>query len=142
MMRSFDTSVEDCHVCSGRLFQQGLCRDEEGLKSNPAPFKNRRLFYIYNVDCSSQRGEHAHKLSWEAIFVVKGSFRLTLSDARASRVFQLNSETGGIVVPPGIWCTLNAFEQDTICLVAASHPYAKEDYILDWQEFKLYKGIL
>jgi len=34
---------------------------------------------------------------------------------------------------------LSSFKQDAICLVAASHPYAPEDYIADWREFEIYK---
>ncbi len=96
---------------------------------------------MYNVDPASVRGEHAHKHTWQFLIAVKGSFRLTLADGTSKRELIMSPESGGVVVPPGIWCELSSFKQDAICLVAASHPYAPEDYIADWHEFEVYKQI-
>jgi hypothetical protein len=38
-------------------------------------------------------------------------------------------------VPPGVWAIQYKYTRDAVLLVLASHPYAADDYIRDYDDF-------
>ncbi len=48
----------------------------------------------------------------------------------------LNNPSKGLLLPAGIWRTLDNFSSGSICLVLASAKYDEADYIRDYHEFK------
>ena len=73
------------------------------------------------------------------IVAASGSFTVTLDDGKVKRSFLLNRPYQGLLVVPGIWRDFDDFSSGSVCMVLASHPYDKEDYIRDYDEFLEYK---
>lgn len=105
------------------------------------PFDVRRVYYLYDVPGGESRGAHAHKELSQLIIAASGSFTVTLDDGEVKRTFLLNRPYQGLFVVPGIWRTLDDFSSGSVCMVLASHPYEKEDYIRDYEDFLEYKKI-
>ena len=105
------------------------------------PFDVKRVYYLYDVPGGESRGAHAHKELSQLIVAASGSFTVTLDDGEVKRTFLLNRPYQGLLVVPGIWRTLDDFSSGSVCMVLASHPYEKEDYIRDYEDFLEYKKI-
>ena len=103
------------------------------------PFEVKRVYYLYDVPGGESRGAHAHKELSQLIVAASGSFTVTLDDGKVKRSFLLNRPYQGLLVVPGIWRDLDDFSSGSVCMVLASHPYDKEDYIRDYDEFLEYK---
>ena len=103
------------------------------------PFDVKRVYYLYDVPGGESRGAHAHKELSQLIVAASGSFTVTLDDGKVKRSFLLNRPYQGLLVVPGIWRDLDDFSSGSVCMVLASHPYDKEDYIRDYEEFIEYK---
>ena len=52
----------------------------------------------------------------------------------------LNMPDKGLLVPTGIWRELDSFSSGAVCLVLASYEFSEEDYIRDFEDFKLFKN--
>lgn len=105
------------------------------------PFDVKRVYYLYDVPGGESRGAYAHKELSQLIVAVSGSFTVTLDDGKVKRSFLLNRPYQGLLVVPGIWRDLDDFSSGSVCMVLASHPYDKEDYIRDYDEFLEYKKV-
>lgn len=108
--------------------------------SKTIPFDVKRVYYLYDVPGGESRGGHAHKDLRQLIIAASGSFSVTLDDGNVKRTFFLNRPYQGLYVVPGIWRTLDNFSSGSVCLVLASMPYEKEDYIRDYNEFIEFKA--
>lgn len=100
------------------------------------PFKIRRSYWIYDVPGGETRGGHAYRENQEFIVALSGSFDVVLEDGKEEKVFTLNRSYYGLYVPKGMWRQMRNFSTNSLALVLASIPYAPEDYILDYEEFK------
>lgn len=103
------------------------------------PFDVERVFYIFDIPGGSGRGSHAHKECHQFLIAASGSFEVEISDGINVRTVTLNRPYYGLHVPSGIWATEKGFSSGAICLVLASHPYDKDDYINEYAEFKEYR---
>ncbi len=103
------------------------------------PFNIERVFYIFDIPGGAGRGSHAHKECHQFLIAASGSFEVEISDGVNKRTVTLNRPYYGLHVPPGIWATEKGFSSGAICLVLASHPYDKDDYINEYSEFKEYR---
>ena len=104
------------------------------------PFDVRRVYYLYDVPGGAERGAHAHRALSQLIVAVSGSFRVTLDDGTQQRTFFLNRPYQGLLVPPGMWRTLEDFSSGAVCMVLASDIYRAEDYIRDYREFLSFRA--
>lgn len=102
------------------------------------PFKVKRVFYSYDIPGGESRGAHAHKECHQFLVAASGAFEVLLDDGINKRTVLLNRPFYGLHVPPGIWAAEQGFSSGSICLVLASHGYAKEDYIRDYDEYLKY----
>ena len=99
------------------------------------PFVIRRTFFIRDVKPDAERGRHAHRRTEQVIAPVSGSFELDLTDSVRSVHFKLDEPKRGVYVPPMIWGRLYNFTPGAICLVFASTPYGRSDYVERWSDF-------
>ncbi len=105
------------------------------------PFAVSRVYWTYDIPAGSQRGGHAHRHCREFIIAVSGSFSVTLDDGRERQRYQLNRPYQGLLVPTGIWRTLEDFSSGAVCLVLAEDPFDAADYIYDYNDFIQYKDV-
>lgn len=105
------------------------------------PFDIHRVYWVYDVPGGECRGGHAHKECLEMIVAINGSFTLTLDDGINRRSFLLNHPYEGVLVPTGIWRTLDDFSSGAVCMVLASHPFDEADYIRSYDEYLRSCGI-
>lgn len=102
-------------------------------------FDIRRIYYLYDIPGGAERGGHAHKELYQLIVSTSGCFDVLLDDGKNRKVVQLNRPYYGLFIVPGIWRELLNFSSGAICLVMASHKYNADDYIRDFNDFKLFK---
>ena len=103
------------------------------------PFEVKRVYWTYDVPAGERRGGHAHKERVEFIIAVSGAFTLTLDDGKGNRKdFHLNHPWQGLLVPTGIWRTLEDFSSGAVCLVLASELFDEDDYLYEYDEFLEY----
>ena len=103
------------------------------------PFEVKRVYWTYDVPAGERRGGHAHKECVEFIIAVSGSFTVTLDDGKGNRKdFHLNHPWEGLLVPTGIWRTLEDFSSGAVCLVLASEFFDEADYLYEYDEFLEY----
>ena len=101
------------------------------------PFKIERSYWIYDVPGGEARGGHAYYDNEEFIVALSGSFDVILDDGRQKKTFSLNRSYYGLYVPKGIWREMNNFSTNSLALILASTKYDENDYIRDYEEFKL-----
>ena len=107
------------------------------------PLEVKRVYWTYDVPAGERRGGHAHKECVEFIIAVSGSFTVTLDDGKGNRKdFHLNHPWQGLLVPTGIWRTLEDFSSGAVCLVLASELYDEDDYIYEYEDFLKYAECL
>ena len=103
------------------------------------PFEVKRVYWTYDVPAGERRGGHAHKECVEFIIAVGGSFTVTLDDGKGNhKDFHLNHPWQGLLVPTGIWRTLEDFSSGAVCLVLASEFFDEADYLYEYDEFLEY----
>lgn len=100
------------------------------------PFEIKRVYWIYDVPGGKDRGAHAYKKNEEFIVALSGSFDVELDDGRNKQTFSLNRSYFGVYVPKGMWRTMKNFSTNSLALVLSSTGYDKDDYIMDYEEFK------
>ena len=107
------------------------------LENSKLPFKIKRVYYLYDVPSGSKRGGHAHKDLLQLIVPLSGSFELVLKDGVNEKTVMLHNPTRGVLIPTMTWRELCNFSAGAVCLVLASEEFDEEDYIREWEEFKL-----
>lgn len=100
------------------------------------PFEIKRVYWIYDVPGGKDRGAHAYKENEEFIVALSGSFDIELDDGSNKQTFSLNRSYFGVYVPKGMWRTMKNFSTNSLALVLSSTKYDKDDYIMDYEEFK------
>lgn len=102
-------------------------------------FEIKRTYWIYDVPGGKDRGGHAYKENEEFIVALSGAFDVVLNDGKNEQKFQLNRSYCGLYVPKGIWRTMTNFSTNSLALVLSSTEYDENDYIMDFEEFKLWR---
>ncbi len=103
------------------------------------PFAIKRIYYLYDMPGGESRGAHSHKMLEQLVIAASGSFEVTLDDGRNKKTVNLSRPYMGLHVRPGMWRDLSNFSSGSICLVLASELYDQDDYIRDYDDFKLWK---
>ena len=133
------TSLEDCTLLELPRIErpQGNLTPVESERDVPFPLQ--RVYYFYDIPGGEARGGHAHRQLQQVIVAVMGSFEVVLDDGRSRRSFRLDRGYRGLYVPPGIWRELEGFSSGGIGVVLASHPFDEDDYIRDYERFRIEK---
>ena len=102
----------------------------------PLPFAVQRVFWTYHTPDNILRGRHAHRATEQVLIAVAGRILVTIEYADGNlEVFRLENPHVGLYIPPTVWHTMQ-YSPSAVQLVLASLPFAEEDYIRDYQEFK------
>lgn len=106
------------------------------IEGDTIPFKMERVYYLYDVPSTSQRGGHAHKELRQLIIALSGSFDVVLDDGKEQKTITLNKPDKGLLIPTMVWRELENFSSGSVCMVVASMEFTEDDYIRDYNEFK------
>ncbi len=99
-------------------------------------FSVNRIFIISGVPTGEIRGNHAHKICSQVLIATSGSMKVSWKNATKTGMFELNSPSKMLIVPPMNWLKLFDFSGVTASLtVLASHNYDEGDYIRNESEF-------
>ena len=129
------TTIHDCRVIKlPRIY------DRRGsltpiYNQEHIPFDIVRTYYLYDVPGGSTRGGHAHMELQQLIVSVMGAFDVVLYDGVDKKRVRLERAYYGLYIPTMIWRELENFSSGGVCLVLASLPYDRNDYIYDYDDF-------
>ncbi len=110
------------------------------IQGDTIPFVSNRVYYLYDIPGGSKRGGHAHKEQKEFLVALSGSFDVVLKDGQFDTKVTLNKPNFGLLIEKGIWRELENFSSGSVCLVLASGEFDEDDYIRDFDNFKLFKN--
>ena len=105
------------------------------------PFEPKRYFLVYGVPSKETRGEHAHRECHQMLFCTHGSLAVVVDDGQTREEVVLDTPGVGLYLPPMVWGIQYKYSSDAVLLVLASHEYAAEDYIRDYDTFRRELGL-
>lgn len=103
--------------------------------SKQIPFNIKRVFYIYDIEKESQRGDHGHQNLEEIIISIQGSCKILVHDAENEKEFNLDSPEKGLYLSNLFWLKMRDFSNNCILLVLCSDFFNEEDNIDDFSKF-------
>lgn len=110
------------------------------IEEGAIPFEMKRVYYLYDIPSGGRRGGHSHKDCQELLVALSGSFDVIVNDGSEQKKVTLNKPNQGLLIPNSIWRELENFSSSSVCLVLASDVFVEEDYIRDFDEYKLSKN--
>lgn len=138
--------MEKCELDTIELKEIVKISDPDGrgnlsvVEKDLLPFVIKRVYYLYDVPSSSTRGGHAHKELQQFLIALSGSFDVVLDNGKKRRIITLNRPDRGLLIPNGVWRELENFSSGAVCLSLVSAEYNEDDYIREYNEYKLFKG--
>jgi len=114
-----------------------LCVYESGQK---VPFDVRRVFTVSAMG-GDIRGDHAHKQCSQLLVCVSGQIRVACDDGLVVTHHLLDSMNCGLLIPPRIWAREEYLTDGAVLMVLCDRHYEAEDYLRDYNEFKIFIGL-
>jgi uncharacterized RmlC-like cupin family protein len=108
------------------------------IENEVIPFAIQRVYYLYDVPSSAQRGGHAHKNLHQVLIALSGSFDVVLKDGNSVQTITLNKPDKGLLINTKVWRELENFSSGAVCLVLASDVFNEDDYIRDFDDYLSY----
>lgn len=105
------------------------------IEKNLLPFKVERVYYLFDVPSTANRGGHSHIQQQEFLIALSGSFDVVLDDGQISKRVTLNKPDKGLLIRENTWRELENFSSGSVCLVLASDVFDENDYIRDYNVF-------
>lgn len=105
------------------------------LPNENVPFVPQRWFLVYDVPSREIRGAHAHRACHQFLTCVSGQVHVSVDDGERRAEVLLDDPTVGLYVPPLVWASQYRYDDRTVLLALASHPYDADDYIREYDEF-------
>jgi hypothetical protein len=105
---------------------------------NQIPFEIQRTFWTYDVPGGEIRGGHAYYSQEEVIIALSGSFDVVITNIDGSKQkIALNRSYYGLYLPPKTWRHIENFSTNALALHISSEIFSTEDYIRDFEDFKI-----
>ena len=108
------------------------------IEKDTIPFEIKRVYYLYDVPAGAERGGHAHKILQQFLVAISGSFDVILNDGKIETKVTLNKPYEGLLTKNKTWRELKNFSSGAVCLVLASEVFREDDYIRDFDDFKIF----
>lgn len=102
------------------------------------PFQINRVFYIYGSDREVIRGQHANINSEFVLINVSGKSKIKVMNDGKEMIYELNSPCEGLYIPRLVWKEMYDFSEDSVLLVLSNFAYDPDEYIRNYDEYKLY----
>ncbi|HOY41910.1 MAG TPA: FdtA/QdtA family cupin domain-containing protein [Chitinophagales bacterium] len=103
-------------------------------------FFNIKRFYWINYSAHEiTNSEHAHKSLHQIIIAIDGKVTISL-ESTDGEIFEYNIQrpNEGLYIPPMFWKKIK-YKKPCVLLCLASEPYDENDYIRNYEEFKLFQ---
>jgi dTDP-4-dehydrorhamnose 3,5-epimerase-like enzyme len=98
------------------------------------PFRIERMFALA-APAGAKRGRHAHRLCSQFMICVSGVVDVVCEDGSKKHTFALNRRNQALLVPPGLWNTVEFQQNESVLIVLCDRVYEADDYIRDYTEF-------
>jgi len=98
------------------------------------PFRIERMFAL-SAPAGAKRGRHAHRLCSQFMICVSGAVDVVCEDGRKKDMFALERRDQALLVPPGLWNTVEFRQNESVLIVLCDRIYEAHDYIHDYAEF-------
>lgn len=98
------------------------------------PFRIERMFTLA-ASAGAKRGRHAHRLCWQFMICVSGAVDVVCEDGSNKNTFALNRRNQALLVPPGLWNTVEFRQDESVFIVLCDRLYEADDYIRDYNQF-------
>ena len=98
------------------------------------PFRIERMFAL-SAPAGAKRGRHAHRLCSQFMICVSGAVDVVCEDGRKKNTFALERRDQALLVPPGVWNTVEFRQDESVLIVLCDRIYEAHDYIHDYAEF-------
>ena len=103
--------------------------------NNKFPIKVKRMFFIYGRK-KYKRGDHAHKKCSQVFIPIKGKIKINMKYRKTEKSVLLNANLSkSLLIPPGIWSSVEFINKDSLVLVLTDYEYDFNDYIETYEEF-------
>jgi dTDP-4-dehydrorhamnose 3,5-epimerase-like enzyme len=99
------------------------------------PWVPKRIYWLKELTSKTSRGNHAHRKLSQLFIVIAGSLTIELFDGKEMVSYEMNKDSGQLLIEPGYWRVIKNASQDACLLVLADSPYDEEDYIRDWKAY-------
>lgn len=107
----------------------------EGM-SEIVPFEIKRVYYSFDTQPGSIRGNHAHRELKQLIVCMSGACTFVCEMPDGTRTEHLlNWPNKGLLVEGMVWREIKDFSKDSVMMVLASEHYNEADYIRDYNQF-------
>jgi dTDP-4-dehydrorhamnose 3,5-epimerase-like enzyme len=133
-------TVNDCRLIELPRFLDARGNLSFVEQKNHIPFEIKRTYWIYDVPGGETRGGHAFRKNQEFIVALSGAFDIVVDDGEQKKTFNLNRSYYGLFVPAGLWREIKNFSTNSLALEFGSEHYSKEDYIRNYETFKMLKA--
>jgi dTDP-4-dehydrorhamnose 3,5-epimerase-like enzyme len=98
------------------------------------PFRIERMFALA-APVGAKRGHHAHRLCSQFMICVNGAVDVICEDGSKQKTFILDRRDLALLVPPGLWNTVEFRQNDSVVVVLCDRVYEADDYIRDYAAF-------
>jgi hypothetical protein len=105
------------------------------LEFSLLPWEPKRIYWLSNFKDGQSRGNHAHKNLSQIFIAANGEIDIEISSGLSRESFTLSNNGLALELEPGSWRVISNASEDALLMVLASHPYAEEDYIRNWDEY-------
>ena len=102
------------------------------------PFKIKRIYYIYEVEKSKDRGGHAHRKLSQLLIAIKGTLKISIYIGKKQRKYSLSDPSKGLLIPPGIWVDKINFLNNAIALAIVDDVYKEKDYLRKFDYYLIF----
>uniref|UniRef100_UPI0040476745 sugar 3,4-ketoisomerase n=1 Tax=Algoriphagus sp. TaxID=1872435 RepID=UPI0040476745 len=104
------------------------------------PFKIVRVFVV-RAPFNAIRGEHAHRSCSQFLTCPTGTIEVICDDGHNKTTYFLSHPNVGLLLPPTIWAQQTYKTPGAVLTVLCDKPYDENDYIRDYEEFKIFRKI-
>ena len=133
-MREIQASVKDIVIPDHGDDRGNLIALEE--LSEQVPFEVKRVYYAFDTQPGSIRGNHAHRVLRQLVICVSGAFTFVCEMPDGTRTeHRLDWPNKGLLIEGMVWREIKDFSKDSVMLVLASEHYNEADYIRDYGEY-------
>jgi dTDP-4-dehydrorhamnose 3,5-epimerase-like enzyme len=98
------------------------------------PFRIERMFAL-TAPAGAERGRHAHRLCSQFMICVSGAVDVVCENGSSRKKFALHRRNRALLVPPGLWNTVEFRQNESVLIVLCDRVYEAGDYIRDYADF-------